>query len=74
MSYFMPAIFFGHGNPMNALYRNQYTEAWAAIGASLPRPKAILCISAHWYIQDAAVTVSRPKNDSRLRGLSPRAL
>ena len=58
MSKVMPAIFFGHGNPMNALSRNQYTEAWAAIGASLPRPKAILCISAHWYIQDAAVTVS----------------
>ena len=58
MSNLMPAVFFGHGNPMNALSRNQYTEAWAAIGASLPRPKAILCISAHWYIQDAAVTVS----------------
>jgi 4,5-DOPA dioxygenase extradiol len=54
----MPAVFFGHGNPMNALSRNRYTEAWAAIGASLPRPKTILCISAHWYIQDAAVTVS----------------
>jgi 4,5-DOPA dioxygenase extradiol len=49
MSDSMPALFFGHGNPMNALSRNQYTEAWAAIGASLPRPKAILCISAHWY-------------------------
>jgi 4,5-DOPA dioxygenase extradiol len=54
----MPAIFFGHGNPMNALLRNQYTEAWAAIGAKLVRPEAILCISAHWYIRDAAVTVS----------------
>ena len=58
MSHLMPAVFFGHGNPMNALSHNQYTEAWAAIGARLPRPKAILCISAHWYIQDAAVTVS----------------
>jgi 4,5-DOPA dioxygenase extradiol len=54
----VPAIFFGHGNPMNALLRNQYSEAWAAIGEKLPRPRAILCISAHWYIQDAAVTVS----------------
>jgi len=54
----MPAVFFGHGNPMNALLRNQYSEAWAAIGEKLPRPRAILCISAHWYIQDAAVTVS----------------
>ena len=54
----MPAIFFGHGNPMNALLRNPYTEQWAAIGETLPRPKAILCISAHWYIEDAAVTIS----------------
>ena len=58
MSQQMPAIFFGHGNPMNALLLNSYTEQWAAIGAKLPRPKAILCVSAHWYIQDAAVTVS----------------
>src|SRR3954466_2312931 len=54
----MPAIFFGHGNPMNGLLRNAYTEQWKLIGASLPRPKAILCVSAHWYISDAAVTVS----------------
>lgn len=43
---------------MNALLRNPYTEGWAAIGAGIPRPKAILCVSAHWYIEDAAVTVS----------------
>lgn len=54
----MPAIFFGHGNPMNALLRNSYTDRWAAIGKNLPRPKAIVCISAHWYVQDAAVTVA----------------
>ena len=58
MSRRMPSVFFGHGNPMNALLRNPYTEQWAAIGAKLPKPKAILCVSAHWYIQDAAVTVS----------------
>jgi 4,5-DOPA dioxygenase extradiol len=55
----MPAIFFGHGNPMNALQRNPYTEGWAAIGASIPRPKAILAVSAHWYIPMTAVTVMR---------------
>jgi 4,5-DOPA dioxygenase extradiol len=54
----MPTIFFGHGNPMNALAQNEYTAAWADIGAKLPRPKAILSISAHWYIEDAAVTIS----------------
>ena len=43
---------------MNALLQNPYTEQWSAIGARVPRPKAILCISAHWYIEDAAVTVS----------------
>lgn len=52
----MPAIFFGHGNPLNALRRNSYTESWAAIGNSLPRPRAIICISAHWYVPGTAVT------------------
>ncbi|MEP6788539.1 MAG: class III extradiol ring-cleavage dioxygenase, partial [Acidobacteriota bacterium] len=52
----MPAIFFGHGNPMNAIQTNAYTEAWNEIGRSIPRPKAILCISAHWYIPGVAVT------------------
>ncbi len=74
MSKLMPAVFFGHGNPMNALSRNQYTEAWAAIGASLPRPKAILCISAHWYIQDAAVTVSTAPRTIHDFGGFPREL
>ncbi len=46
----LPAIFFGHGNPMNALQHNDYSRGWAAIGAGLPRPRAILSISAHWYI------------------------
>src|SRR6476661_4614522 len=62
MSARMPAIFFGHGNPMNALQRNAWTEAWAEIGATIPRPKAILCISAHWYLPATLVTgVDRPR-------------
>lgn len=56
MTQLMPAIFLGHGNPMNALSDNSYTQSWAAIGAGIPRPKAILCISAHWYIPETAVT------------------
>jgi 4,5-DOPA dioxygenase extradiol len=56
MSKPMPAIFFGHGNPMNALQNNVWTEGWAAIGASLPRPKAVLVISAHWYLPSTLVT------------------
>lgn len=54
----MPTIFFGHGNPLNALQHNPYTDAWARIGKDLRRPKAILCISAHWYQPAVAVTVS----------------
>lgn len=52
----MPVVFFGHGNPMNALAQNAYTEGWATIGVNIPRPKAILSISAHWYIPETAVT------------------
>jgi hypothetical protein len=52
----LPTIFFGHGNPLNALQQNGYTEAWAAIGKSIEKPKAILCVSAHWYIPETAVT------------------
>jgi len=53
-----PAIFFGHGNPMNALLDNAYTRAWAAVGAAIPRPQGILCISAHWFVPETGVTVS----------------
>lgn len=52
----MPAIFFGHGNPLNALVSNEYTESWAAIGAEIARPKAVLCVSAHWYLPGTMVT------------------
>jgi 4,5-DOPA dioxygenase extradiol len=58
----MPALFFGHGNPMNAVERNPYTEAWRALGASLPRPRAIVCVSAHWYLPGTWVTaMERPR-------------
>jgi 4,5-DOPA dioxygenase extradiol len=58
----MPAAFIGHGNPMNALERNRYTEAWAALGRAVPRPRAILVISAHWYTNATAVTaMPRPR-------------
>jgi 4,5-DOPA dioxygenase extradiol len=58
----MPAAFLGHGNPMNALARNRYTEAWRALGAAVPPPRAILVVSAHWYINATAVTaMPRPR-------------
>jgi 4,5-DOPA dioxygenase extradiol len=56
MANLMPAIFVGHGNPMNAIERNDYTGGWARIGNSVPRPKAILCVSAPWYKPFTAVT------------------
>lgn len=58
----MPAGFLGHGNPMNALERNRYTDAWRAFGQAVPRPRAILVISAHWYTNATAVTaMPRPR-------------
>lgn len=58
----MPAAFLGHGSPMNALDHNCYTEAWRAFGESVPRPRAILAISAHWYVNASAVTaMAQPK-------------
>ncbi|MGH9334080.1 MAG: 4,5-DOPA dioxygenase extradiol [Vicinamibacteria bacterium] len=58
----MPAIFFGHGNPMNAIDDNPYTRAWAALGDELPRPEAVLSISAHWCMPGTAVTAAeRPR-------------
>jgi 4,5-DOPA dioxygenase extradiol len=58
----MPAAFIGHGNPMNTLETNRFTQAWRAFGASVPRPRAILAISAHWYVNATAVTaMARPR-------------
>lgn len=58
----MPAAFLGHGSPMNALETNRYTESWGVFGASVPRPRAILVVSAHWFINATAVTaMPRPR-------------
>src|SRR6476620_1829528 len=58
----MPAAFIGHGNPMNAVETNRYTRAWHAFGRAVPRPRAILVVSAHWYINATAVTaMPRPR-------------
>ena len=58
----LPSIFFGHGNPLNALQQNAYTKGWAAIGNSIEKPKAVLCVSAHWYVPETAVTaMARPR-------------
>jgi 4,5-DOPA dioxygenase extradiol len=58
----MPAVFFGHGSPMNTLASNVYTEAWRGLGLVIPRPKAILSVSAHWCTEGTAVTaMQNPK-------------
>jgi len=58
----MPALFIGHGSPMNTIEDNDFTRAWARLGRELPRPSAILCVSAHWYIGATAVTaMARPR-------------
>lgn len=54
----MPALFMGHGSPMNAIEDNRFSRAWTALGASLPRPEAIFCISAHWETQGTQVTTT----------------
>lgn len=52
----LPALFVGHGNPMNAICANSVTAGWERLGRELPRPRAILAISAHWYVAGTRVT------------------
>lgn len=52
----MPVLFIGHGSPMNTIEQNTWSNAWRILGAALPRPRAILCVSAHWETQGPALT------------------
>jgi 4,5-DOPA dioxygenase extradiol len=74
MSEILPAIFFGHGNPMNAVLNNAYTNAWSRIGRTIPRPKAILSISAHWFVPETGVTVATSPRTIHDFGGFPREL
>ena len=68
----MPALFMGHGNPMNAIERNEYTRAWERLAAELPRPRAILSVSAHWYVPGSRVTADEePRTIHDFGGFPP---
>jgi 4,5-DOPA dioxygenase extradiol len=70
----MPAVFFGHGSPMNTLESNRHTMAWGQFGQRAPRPRGILCVSAHWYIRGTAVTAMLQPRTIHDFGGFPKAL
>ena len=70
----MPVLFVGHGSPMNAIEDNESSRGWRAIAKTLPRPKAILCISAHWETWGTKITdMPKPRTIHDFGGF-PRAL
>ena len=70
----MPALFVGHGNPMNAISDNEFVRGWRKVGESLPAPRAVLCISAHWQTSGTAVTAMEHPRTIHDFGGFPRAL
>ncbi len=70
----MPVLFLGHGSPMNALEDNAWTRGWEAAAADMPRPRAILCVSAHWETHGVNVTAEQNPQTIHDFGGFPQAL
>ncbi len=67
----IPVLFVGHGNPYNAIQKNEFNQKWKEVANNLPKPKAILCISAHWLTKGTYITaMERPKTIHDFSGFS----
>ena len=70
----MPVLFVGHGSPMNAIEENEFVQGWRNLGKTLPRPKAILVVSAHWETRGTYVTATQKPTTIHDFGGFPKAL
>lgn len=68
----MPVLFIGHGSPMNAIEENEFSAGWREVGKTLPRPQAVLCISAHWETRGTQLTAMvKPRTIHDFGGFPP---